>query len=551
MMRKSVFWLLTAVFLALFAGLAFRSDDDPNDFEVIKHLDIFYSLFRDLNYYYVDETNPGKLIQLAVNEMLSTLDPYTIYIPETRIEDYRAVAGSDFGYPPLAFVNVRGHLLVREVIEGSELSTSVFPGDELVEVNGQSLAGLTLEQAELIIRGQVNTPLEMVVLSLKTKSLKKVSTMRRQVRETNIAYAAMPAPGVCYVKVANFMENATADLYNAIHTTAGKSELSGIVLDLRDNPGGLLTEAVSMVNLFVDRGQFVVAMRGKNKKMNRTFSTQESPVYKDVPVVVLINSQSASASEIVAGALQDLDRAVIVGQRSFGKGLVQNTLNLPYNSLLKLTIAKYYIPSGRCIQALDYTHRNADGSVGRVPDSLATAFKTRAGRIVYDGGGIMPDVETPGLAASPLLSTLFSSHFLFEFSSRFLAQRDSISAPAAFRLQDSDYEDFVAYLREVSFYKYTRSYARLQQFHKQLSEEAMITGDDVYVSDNEQFVSVSIEKQIIASKPLLVPFLEEEIVGQRYFDSGRMKYLIENDDEVMTALRLLQDPAAYRAIFVP
>ena len=385
---KTIFILISLVTIT-FSSLSFTD----SYFEISKHLDIFTTLYKELNTFYVDETDPGKLMKEGIDNMLKSLDPYTTYIPESEIEDFKFMTTGQYGGIGAIITKRKNYVYISEPYEGYPAQKAgLMAGDKILEINGKSAEGKTTEEVSKILKGQPNTNVSLKIERSSLTSPFDVTFKREKVSVKSVSYAGFLGDEIGYVKLRSFTRGCSNDLKNAIQKLKGEKKLKGLILDLRNNPGGLLNESVDMVNLFVPKGEEVVKTKGKIKSWEKTYFAKNQPLDTDVPLVVLINSASASASEIVSGAIQDLDRGVVIGQRSFGKGLVQQTRKLSYNAQLKLTVAKYYIPSGRCIQSVNYNNRNDDGSIGKVPDSLKTEFRTRNGRKVYDGGGIEPDI---------------------------------------------------------------------------------------------------------------------------------------------------------------
>ena len=434
--------------LAFFAIISFSFRDDL--FQISKNLDIFASVYKDLNINYVDEVNTSKLMRTGIDAMLENLDPYTEFVPESEIEDYKMkYVSTQYGGIGAAVIYRNGSVFVSDVFEGYPAQTSgMQAGDEIFSINAEPLKGKSNDQVSLLLKGPKETPLTIIV-KRNGKSLEKV-IKRAEIKQPNVTYYATLDGQIGYIKLDKFLENSAQEVKDAL-LDIQKNNPTGLVLDLRNNGGGILQEAVKILNLFVEKDIEVVVQKGKNPEKTIHYKTSTSPIALNLPLVVLVNSNSASASEIVAGALQDLDRAVIIGQRSFGKGLVQQTFNLPYNSLVKITIAKYYTPSGRCIQALDYTHRNEDGSVDKVSDSLLTLYKTKAGRSVYDGSGVYPDIFLEPLKYHQITGVLVNKFLIFDYATSFFSTHPNISAAKDFYLSDIDYQNFVKYLDNKNY----------------------------------------------------------------------------------------------------
>ncbi|MBP6512734.1 MAG: S41 family peptidase, partial [Bacteroidia bacterium] len=414
--------------LALVVGMGLYSFKSANDnfFELSRNLDIFTTVLRELTVYYVDPTDPKLLVEECINSMLESLDPYTQFIPEDDAEDYRFITTGQYGGIG-ALIGQRGEdVIITDPYEGFPAQKSgLQAGDIIRAIDDKAVKGKKYDEISKMLKGQPNTPISIKVERKGSAELVALKLMREEITIKNVPYYGVTEDQYGYIRLGSFTDYAGQEVKHAVEDLVNKQKVKGLILDLRGNPGGLLNEAVNIVNVFVDKGQEVVSTKGKVKEWDKVYRSLNPSVDTKTPLVVLVSSGSASAAEIVSGALQDLDRAVIIGQRTFGKGLVQTTRPLTYNSQLKITTAKYYIPSGRCIQALDYTHRNPDGSVGKVPDSLISEFKTKMGRKVFDGGGISPDFATETPTISSISRSLINNYILFDYATEF-----KISHPA-------------------------------------------------------------------------------------------------------------------------
>jgi carboxyl-terminal processing protease len=429
---------------------------DPGEryFEIAKNLDIFATLFKEVNTYYVDEINPNKLMRTGIEAMLESLDPYTNYIHEDDIEDYRTMTTNQYGGIGALIGRNNDKNLIIMPYEGFPAEKKGLKiGDELIEVDGVDVRDKNTSEISKLLKGQANTEVELTILRYGVDKPMKFNLKREKITIDNVPYAGMVTEDVGYIKLTDFTTSAGKEVSRALEKLKEEGATK-VILDLRDNPGGLLNEAVNVTNVFIPRGQEVVSTKGKMTDWNKTYRALNNPVDTDIPLAVLTNSRSASASEIVSGTIQDYDRGVLVGTKTFGKGLVQATRPLSYNSQLKVTTAKYYIPSGRCIQAINYGERNEDGSVKRIPDSLKVEFETRNGRPVYDGGGIDPDVVVEDKNLAPITLSLMSKGLLFDYATQYYYTHPSIDQARNFMLTDQEFEKFIVWLQDKD-YDYT------------------------------------------------------------------------------------------------
>ena len=518
-----------------------------NYFEIAKNLDIFTTLYKELNTFYVDETDPGKLMKEGIDKMLKSLDPYTTFIPESDIEDFRFMTTGQYGGIGAIITKRNDYVYVSEPYKGFPAQKAgLMAGDKILEINGKTAKGKTTEEVSKVLKGQPNTS---VTLLIEHKNLEKpfeVTFDREKVSVKSVPYSDYIENGIGYIKLRSFTRNCSKDIKNAILELKAKEELKGLILDLRSNPGGLLNESVEIVNLFVEKGEKIVSTKGKIKSWEKSYTANNKPLDTNVPLVVLINSSSASASEIVSGAIQDLDRGVVIGQRSYGKGLVQQTRKLSYNSQLKLTVAKYYIPSGRCIQALDYSNRNKDGSVGKVPDSLMTTFQTKNGREVFDGGGINPDIITETGKVSNIVISLFRERLFFDYATDFRFKHDTISENYIF--SDAEYKDFEHYISNKEYTYKTKTEEALEKVKiKAIDEnyfEALSEGYKTLLLKLEE----NKEDDLFNNKQEVKEILSAEIASRYFYQEGRIKSAINFDSEIKKAIKILQNNESYYKI---
>ena len=443
--------LLLFVFLA--ASMVAVSYTEPAEryFEIAKNLDIFATLFKEVNALYVEEVNPNKLVRTGIDAMLGSLDPYTNYIPEDEVEDFRTVNTGQYGGIGAITREIGDRTVVTMLMEGYGAQKGGLQiGDEILKIDDISLAKLTREESGQVMKGQVGTPVSLTIKRYGVEEPIKLEFKRERIKLTNVPYSGMIDNDIAYIQLSDFTPDAAKEVKNALVHLKEKGA-KGAILDLRSNPGGLLIEAVNITNLFIPKGKLVVSTKGKIPENNLSYESLNIPVDTEIPVTVLINRGSASASEIVAGTLQDYDRAVVIGEKSYGKGLVQVSRPLSYNSQLKVTTAKYYTPTGRCIQVLDYGHRRDDGSVGSIPDSLKKTFKTTNGRTVYDGGGIDPDIKTQNPESHMLTQVLFEKGYIFDYATQYAAKHSEPVDPRTFSLSDDEYQQFLNWMKTKNY----------------------------------------------------------------------------------------------------
>ena len=539
--KKLVFWF--GVGLISISSFAFVS----GYFEVSKNLDIFTSLFREVNIYYVDETKPGEMIEKAIDSMLKDLDPYTTYIPESEIEDFRFQTTGQYGGIGSTIRKREDYVIISEPYKGFPADKAgLKAGDKLIEIDGKSVKGKSTQDVSSVLKGQPGVEVNLLIERPGTEGYINKTFTREEVKVKSIPYKGMVADGIGYVRLRSFTRNCSNEVKEAIMELKDENELKGLVLDLRSNPGGLLNESVNLCNLFIEKGQEVVSTKGKIKDWEKSYKTSKDPLDRDLPLVVLINQSSASASEIVSGTIQDLDRGVVIGKKSFGKGLVQQTRKLSYNSQVKVTVAKYYTPSGRCIQALDYAHRNEDGSVGKVPDSLKTAFQTKNGRLVYDGGGVDPDISVDKAPYAEILGSLVSKQLIFDYATQFVLDNDTIGAPGAYKIDDLLYEDFVSFLSDKDYEYETSTEKELAELIELADGEYSDFKDDLVVLQ-KKLLSYK-EDDIHKYQSEISELLLSELMTRYHYQEGRVIASLANDPVLEEAIIVLNDKSRYDAI---
>jgi carboxyl-terminal processing protease len=534
--------------LLIFAGLSagFLVTQETRDFKIAKNLDIFFSLFRELNTFYVDEINPDKIIKTGIDNMLKTLDPYTVYFPESEADEFVLMTTGRYGGIGSLVRGGGEYVVFSEVYKNFPADRAgIKAGDKLTKLDGVSLKGMPTEKVSDKLKGNPGTDITVTV----ERNGEEIDyTMKREkIIIPPVPYFGMIDSKTGYIRFTNFTQDCIEDVKNAL-VTLKTSNPQQIILDLRGNPGGLLTEAVEIVNLFVGPGNDVVSTKGKVKQFDEEFKTTKAAIDEKIPVAVLINRGSASAAEIVAGAIQDLDRGVIVGQRSYGKGLVQVTRPLSYNTQLKVTTAKYYIPSGRCIQALDFSHPNDDGSVGIIPDSLISEFKTRNGRIVKDGGGITPDIDIEPESLSQFTTELYLRYFIFDFATQYYWNHPEIKSPSQFVFTDKDYSDFRSLLISRNFSYKTFTETSLNELIDNAKREKYYDLHKDLFSELEKDVAHSLDQDLTVFRPEITELLEEEIIGRYFYDEGAIAWSVKKDEQISKALEVLNNKEKYSSI---
>ena len=535
--------ILVAGSLALYS---FKTDD--RFFEIARNLDIYATLFKELNLYYVDEINPNRMVKTSIDAMLKALDPYTNFFAEDEIEDYRTMTTGRYNGIGALIGQRQGRHIVLMIYEGTPAEKSDLRiGDEILKIDGVDLKSRKDGDTGKLLKGANNTAVKLTVQRYGQKSPLDVSVVRDVVKMTNVPYYGMISDEVGYIDLKDFTATAAREIKTAVQELKGKG-MKKLILDVRENPGGLLNMAIDISNVFIPKDSEVVTTKGKVTEWNKTYTALSPPMDLDIPLIVLANNHSASAAEIVAGVIQDYDRGVLVGQRTFGKGLVQTTRELSFNTKLKITTAKYYIPSGRCIQAIDYSHRNADGSVGKVPDSLKTAFKTKAGRVVYDGGGVLPDVVVDEHIPTPIAVSLTNKGLIFDYAVKYRQEHPTIKPAREFRLTDGDYQDFAKWVAGKDYDYTTQVEKDLGTLEASAKKEKYfdLIQDQLKALKNK--VSHSKDADLTTFKPELKNLLEQEIAGHYYLQRGIKEASFATDPELKAALAVFNDMTRYSSI---
>jgi carboxyl-terminal processing protease len=547
-MKKKKHIIYLGGFLILFLSVGFSTLKN-RDLELVKNLDIYYTLFRELNMFYVDETDPEDLVTTSIEAMLSSLDPYTTFIPESDMDDFQFQTTGEYGGIGSLIRRSGDQVMIAEPYDKFPAAKiGLRAGDLILEVDGVSTEKMAIESVSDKLKGKPGTELTLSMKRYGVEEPLEFTLIREKISINNVPYYGMIDHATAYIRISNFTTGASKEVENALKTLQKEHELKSLVLDLRSNPGGLLIEAVRICNLFVDKGEMIVNTRGKMKQWDSDYSTTREPLDTEIPLVVMVNRGSASASEIVAGALQDLDRAVVIGQRTFGKGLVQTSRPLKYNATLKVTTAKYYIPSGRCIQALDYSHRNEDGSVGIVPDSLISEYTTKNGRLVYDGGGIQPDFEVTPEMLSEISIQLYTHSMFFDFATRYRNTVEEIESPENFSLSNDEYGLFKAFLEEKDFEFKTSSEKAFADLVKIAKREKYYELSEEEFSSLEEKLSHNNLKDLDTFEEEIRQILSEEIVNRYYYHAGRIRTQIKEDPQLDKAREILNEPGMLKEV---
>ncbi len=520
-------------------------------FDIARSLDIFATLFKEVNAYYVDDVNPKKLIENGIGGMLDQLDPYTDYIPEEDLEAFSILTTGQYaGVGSLIGIVNKKTVITNPYVGFPAEKAGLRVGDELISVDGTNVQGKPTSAVSTLLKGKPKTEVEVVVKRAGQKENLKFKLVREKIKVSNITYYGMVSSETGYIKLDEFTPGAGKEVEEAV-TKLKNQGAKNLILDLRDNPGGSLYEAVNIVNVFIPKGKEVVSTKGKVEDWNKTYLTLNNPQDTEIPVAVLTSGGSASASEIVAGSLQDYDRAVLVGQKTFGKGLVQTTRQLAYNAQLKVTTAKYYIPSGRCIQALDYEHRKSDGTVNKFPDSLKREFKTAGGRKVFDGAGLDPDSETVAPTYTSAIVELVGSGLVFDYASKYCGEHPIPTSLKGFRLSDEEYQKFTVWVKEQKFSYSSDLELKADELIASAKKEKYFDELQSPLKDLKNRIESNKTSAWTRFKPELSKILEEEIAFHYQLAKGQVEISLDRDLEIIEAKKILSDPVAYKQLLSP
>jgi len=519
---------------------------NQNNFELSKNLEIYADILRQLNLNYAEDIKPGELNTVAIDALLENLDPYTVYVPESRREDFELMTKGEYGGIGALIQKQGEFVIITDPYEGFPAQKAgLKAGDKILAIDGESATGKSSSDISEKLKGTPGTSIILSIESYGDSTSLDYELIREKVKFPNVPFYGMLNENVGYINLMQFNPNCALEVKNAFNELSSENELTGLVFDLRGNGGGLLNEAVDIVNIFVPKNKVIVTTKGKNSNNNQVHRTRNNSVNTNIPLVVLVNENSASASEIVAGAIQDLDRGVVIGQKTFGKGLVQNILELPYNSKMKLTVAKYYIPSGRCIQAIDYFDEK---EIKDIPDSLLNVFKTAGGRKVYDKGGIEPDIVLENRSFSQISGDLYAQNYIFNFANDFTLENDSIELPNEFSISDSVFDDFKKYVEKQDFDYKTETEILLERLGQSAEREDYKDALNELLDTLAKEIVIEKKKDIDKNRFEIEEMLKMEIVSRYYYQKGKLETTLVNDPEIAEAIKVINDNELYSSI---
>ncbi len=527
-------------------SFGFMNAPSTRDFRLSKNMDIFFSLIREVSIFYVDDTDPETLIENAISGVLKELDPYTTYVPESEKENYATMTTGRYGGIGSLIRQSGEYVIIAEPYEKFPAQKSgLRAGDIITSIDGVSIKGFQVSEVSELLKGQPKSPVLLTIQRPGQNDPLTKEIIREEVRINNVAWYGKVADEIGYIQFNGFTENAHQEVSDALKDLKRNHGATRIILDLRGNPGGLLMEAVNVTNLFVEKGEEIVSTRGKVKQWDHVYKAGKRPVDAEIPLVILVGESSASASEIVAGAVQDLDRGIVIGRRTFGKGLIQTTRQLSYNSQLKITTAKYYTPSGRSIQAWDFSEGNG---ARNIPDSLISEFSTKNGRKVFDGGGIIPDIQVNEERPSPLVINLMARNFIFDYATAFVSENPSIPPVSEFTIDEDMYSAFLEFLDSKDFDYNTQTETHLDYLISASKEENYYDAAGDLIIELKEKIAVEKQRDFELHGKFIKSLLKEEIASRYYFQKGRIQASLESDPDLEKAIEVLRNPALYSSI---
>ncbi|GBU08737.1 peptidase S41 [Bacteroidales bacterium] len=550
MKKKTVLSCVVLLLLTTNTDRIKAQNTDKQNFEISKNLEIFNALFKELNSLYVDSIKVESIIQTGIDAMLASLDPYTEYYPENKVSDLNFIATGEYAGIGAIITQREGKIYIAEPYEGMPAAKhGLEAGDELLEIDGLTLKGMNTTEVSNKLKGQANTILKIKYLRQGVKKPTSINVKRAIVHINPVTYyGVIEGSKVGYIYLSMFTNEAAAQVKSAFEEMKKEQHIESLIIDLRNNGGGVMEDAVQLVNIFVPKGELIVSTKGRIKQRDRMYRTSQKSIDENVPLVVITNRGSASSSEIVAGALQDLDRAVIIGQRTFGKGLVQSASELPYNGSLKVTTNKYYIPSGRCIQAIDYKNRNSDGSVGIIPDSLTNVFYTSKGRPVKDGGGIKPDINIDEGKMSNIVYYLLTEYTISDFATQWKQKNKEIAPIQKFALSEQDYQDFKDFVKSKEFTYDRQSEKGLKNLKEMMEFEDYLSTSTEEIAALEEKLKPNLDRDLDKYKEEIIKQISLEIAKRYYFQKGEIIQSLKNDKVLDKAIQILDDKEQYKSI---
>ncbi len=539
--------LLIFVVLNLAVCFGQQEQEADIDFEILKNLELFEMVYKNIDLHYVDESNPGELMRSGIESMLAELDPYTNYIPESRMEEFKLMTTGQYGGIGAVIRAVKDEVMVIEPYENFPAhKAGLMAGDIFIEINGKSVEGFTSSQVSEKLKGQPGKELKLKISRQGTPM--DITLVREEIKMDAVPYHGLVGDKIGYIKLNSFTRTAAKEVYAALVDLQKNQAIEKLIFDLRGNGGGLLDQSAQIVNFFVEKGSDIVKIKGRMEGVNKSYVARANPVDMNIPIVVLVDGGSASASEIVSGAFQDLDRAVVLGETTFGKGLVQRPFDLKYNAKIKVTIAKYYTPSGRCIQKLDYTNKKVGEHAAEVSDATLTEFKTKNGRTVIDGRGVEPDVPVSFKAFSRLTSILVFENIIFNFATDFKYNHENIEDVQNFKLNDQIFEDFKKYALSKEFEYSTVASEMLKELKEEVERKGLYEESSEVYNQLYEFYKPSKERDLDRYKSEIISLLEDEIVGRYYHQKGRISHALISDEFILEAVKILNDPMRYKTI---